>query len=63
MQYAFMKINFGDVVCMDESSITVRNYRRRTTVPSKVFKHLRLKDKDRLKWVVLKDGKVIVEKM
>ncbi len=58
-----MKIEFDDVICMDESSITVRNYRRRTTVPSKVFEKLKLNDKDRLKWIVLKDGSVIIEKI
>ena len=58
-----MKIKFSEVVCMDESSITVRKYRRRTTVPSKIFDHLELNDKDRLRWILLKDGSIIVEKM
>lgn len=58
-----MKIDFSEVMCMDESSVTVRKYRRRTTVPSKVFNHLELKDKDRLRWILLKDGRTIIEKI
>jgi len=57
-----MKIKFSDVICTDESSITVRNYRRRTTVPSRAFEYLKLKDKDKLRWIVLKNGMVVVEK-
>ncbi|RLI98653.1 MAG: AbrB/MazE/SpoVT family DNA-binding domain-containing protein [Candidatus Aenigmatarchaeota archaeon] len=58
-----MEIKFKDIDCMDESSVTIRKYRRRTTVPSKVFDKLKLRDKDKLKWIVLKDGRVIVEKV
>jgi hypothetical protein len=57
-----MEVKFKDIVCMEESSITVRDYRHRTTVPSKIFKHLGLKDKDKLKWVLLRSGRIIVEK-
>ena len=58
-----MEIMFSDVECMEESSITVRDYRRRTTVPSRVFAHMKLRYKDKLRWILLKSGKVIVEKI
>ena len=45
------EINIADVVCMEETHITVRGYRRRTTVPSCVFKFLKLDDGDVLRWV------------
>ena len=47
---------------MEESSVTARGYRHRTTIPSKVFRHLGLKDKDKLRWTLLKDGTLIVNK-
>jgi len=56
------EINIADVVCMEETHITVRGYRRRTTVPSCVFKFLKLDDGDVLRWVATKDGTVFITK-
>ena len=52
-----------DIVCIEETSITVRSYRHRTTVPSKVFKFLDLKQGDTLRWIALKDGRVYIRKV
>lgn len=52
-----------DIVCIEETSITVRSYRHRTTVPSKVFKFLDLKQGDTLRWIALKDGTVYIRKV
>lgn len=51
-----------DVEVVEHSSLTIRGYRRRTTVPAKVCKLLKLKDKDQLKWILLKDRTVLVTK-
>lgn len=55
-------INIADIVCMEETHITVRGYRRRTTVPTCVFKFLELGDGDVLRWVATKDGTVFITK-
>lgn len=57
-----MKVKFDDVVCIEETAITVRAYRRRTTVPSRIFKFMGLKGGDTLRWIATKDGTVFVMK-
>jgi len=51
-----------DVLYIEETKVTVRKYRHRTTVPSKTFKLLGLKDGDYLRWIAMKDGRIIIEK-
>jgi len=51
-----------DVVCMEETKITVRQYRHRTTVPAKIFRLLNLEDGDTLRWIAMKDGRIFIEK-
>ena len=52
-----------DVVCVEETAITVRGYRRRTTVPSKIFKFMDLGEGDSLRWILMRDGTVFVTKV
>ena len=52
-----------DVEGVETSSVTARGYRHRTTIPSKIFKKWKLEDKDELKWVLLKNGTVILSKV
>lgn len=52
-----------DVVYIEETRVTVRSYRHRTTVPSKIFKYLDLKQGDTLRWIGLKDGTVYIRKV
>jgi len=52
----------GDVLYIEETKVTVRKYRHRTTVPSKIFKLLKLKDGDSLRWIAMKNGKILIEK-
>ncbi len=56
------RISLDDVILIEESTITVRGYRRRITIPSGIFKNLKLKDKDTLRWVLLKNNKIIIQK-
>ncbi len=51
-----------DVMYLEGTKVTVRKYRHRTTVPSKIFKLLKLEDGDSLRWIAMKDGKIFVEK-
>jgi len=52
-----------DVDFIEITSMTVRGSRRRTTVPKKVFDKLALLDKGKLRWIMLKNGKLLVEKV
>jgi hypothetical protein len=52
-----------DVDFTEITSMTVRGSRRRTTVPKKVFAKLALQDKGQLRWIMLKNGKLFVEKV
>ncbi len=56
------KPNMKNVVYIDETAITVRGYRRRTTVPSKIFKFMHLAEGDSLRWIAMRDGTVFVTK-
>jgi bifunctional DNA-binding transcriptional regulator/antitoxin component of YhaV-PrlF toxin-antitoxin module len=51
-----------DVLYVEETTVTVRKYRHRTTVPAKIFKLLKLEDGDVLRWIAMKDGKILIEK-
>jgi len=57
------ELRMEDVVCIEETAITVRGYRRRTTVPSKVFKFMELGEGDALRWIAMRDGTVLVTKV
>ncbi len=58
-----LKPRMEDVVYIEETAITVRGYRRRTTVPSKIFKFMGLREGDALRWIAMRDGSVFVTKV
>jgi AbrB family looped-hinge helix DNA binding protein len=58
-----MKIELEQVKCIKETAITIRGSRRRITVPSEVVDLLRLKDGDKLRWVVLNDKTISLSKV
>ena len=58
-----MQVNLDDVEYITETSLTIRGSRRRTTVPKVIVEKLRLKDGDRIRWILFKDGKVMVMKV
>lgn len=58
-----MRTDAKKIVYIGESGVTAKLYRHRTTIPSEVFHAFKLKDRDRLRWVLLKDGTVTVEKV
>jgi len=58
-----VKIETNEIVCIEETAITVRSYRRRTTVPSKIFHLLDLQPEDSLRWVGLRNGTVMITRV
>jgi len=58
-----MKVELENVKCITETAITIRGSRRRITVPSEVVDILNLKDSDRLRWIVFKDGAINISKV
>ncbi len=55
-----MKLELDEVVHVQETALTIRGSRRRTTVPGEIVKFLHLKDGERVRWVLLKDGTLLV---
>jgi bifunctional DNA-binding transcriptional regulator/antitoxin component of YhaV-PrlF toxin-antitoxin module len=55
-----MQLNMDDVIHISETSLTIRGSRRRTTVPVEVVEHLSLKDGDKIRWILMKDGSLSV---
>ena len=47
---------------LKETKVTVRGYRRRTTIPKEIAEMWKLKDGDIIFWIAMKDGKVLLKK-
>lgn len=61
--YSMPQINTDEIVAMEDTHITVRGYRRRTTIPSGIFRFMELEDGDVIRWIATKDGVVYVSKL
>ena len=58
-----MKIELEDVRCITDTALTIRGSRRRITVPSEVVEILKLKNGDKLRWIVFNDGNIQIHKV
>ena len=58
-----LKKNAEGLIALEESSVTVKGYRHRTTIPRRVFQFLELRDKDKLRWILREDGTIIVQRL
>lgn len=58
-----MKVELDEILCITETSLTIRGSRRRITVPSEVVELLKLKDGDKLRWIVFKNGNTHIQKV
>ncbi len=57
------EVNIDEVVYITETSITIRDSRRRTTVPKEIVDELKLIDGDKLRWLLFEDGKIMLTKV
>jgi len=57
-----MKIDLEDVRCITDTALTIRGSRRRITVPAEVVEILKLKNGDKLRWVVFNNGDIQIHK-
>ena len=55
-----MKINLEDVKYVTEVGLVIRGSRRRITVPKVIVDHFELKDKDKIRWVLLRDNTIVL---
>ena len=60
---ATMKVDMNDVEYVTETAVTIRGTRRRTTVPKFIVDKLAIKDKDKLRWMLFKDGTILITKV
>ena len=58
-----MQIDLDEVVSITETAITIRGSRRRITVPSEIVENLELKDGDKLRWIIFKNGSIYLQKV
>lgn len=58
-----MKVDLENIKCIKDTALTIRGSRRRITVPSEVVEILNLKDGDKLRWIVLKNGSISISKV
>lgn len=56
-------IDIDEVIYISETSLTIRESRRRTTVPKEIVEELNLKNGDKLRWLLFEDGKIILTKV
>ncbi len=57
------KINIDEVEFISETTLTIRESRRRTTVPKEIVDTLSLKNGDKIRWILFDDGKVMISKV
>jgi len=58
-----MQINMDDVEYITETALTIRGSRRRTTVPKVIVDKLELMNGDKIRWIFLKDGNLLITKV
>lgn len=58
-----MKIDMKDVEYVTETSVTIRGSRRRITLPKYIVDKLGIKDGDKIRWLLFKDGTIYIMKV
>jgi bifunctional DNA-binding transcriptional regulator/antitoxin component of YhaV-PrlF toxin-antitoxin module len=58
-----MNVDMDKVEYVTETALTIRGSRRRTTVPKEIVVKLKLKDGDRVRWLLFKNGDIFVSKV
>ena len=57
-----MKVELEDIRCITDTALTIRGSRRRITVPSEIVEILKLKNGDKLRWIIFNNGKINIQK-
>ena len=52
-----MKIDLDNVAYVGETSVTIRQSRRRITIPKEIVDKLDIHDGDKVRWILFNDGK------
>ncbi|MHA1397920.1 MAG: AbrB/MazE/SpoVT family DNA-binding domain-containing protein [Candidatus Heimdallarchaeaceae archaeon] len=58
-----VSIDIDEVEFITETTLTIRESRRRTTVPKEVVDALGLKNGDKIRWFLFEDGRVLIRKV
>ena len=58
-----MQVELDDVEHITETTLTIRGTRRRTTVPKFIVDKLYLKNGEKIRWILYKDGHIVVVKV
>ncbi len=58
-----MKVELEDVKCITDTALTIRGSRRRITVPSEVVEVLKLRNGDKLRWIIFNNGNIQLHKV
>lgn len=58
-----MQIDLNEVAFIGETSVTIRNSRRRITIPKEIVEKLGIFDGDRVRWVLFNDGRLSISRV
>lgn len=58
-----MQIDLDEVAYIGETSVTIRESRRRITIPKEIVEILHISDGDRIRWVLFNDGNLCISRV
>lgn len=58
-----MEVDLREVAYIGETSVTIRESRRRITVPKEIVERLEIADGDRVRWILFDDGRLYVTRV
>ena len=56
-------IDMNEVDYVTETTLTIRQSRRRTTVPKEIVDAMGFKNGDKIRWLLFHDGKIMITKV
>jgi len=58
-----MKVDMDRVDYITETALTIRDTRRRTTVPKSIVDRLELENGDKIRWILFDDRSILITKV
>ena len=58
-----MQVDMDDIEYVTETTLTIRGTRRRTTMPKVIVDRFGLENGDKVRWLLLKDGRMLLSKV